>query len=468
VTLRQPVPLLPVGALGRVHFIAIGGTGMSGVARLYLESGVAVTGSDQADSAELRALAAAGADVWVGHDAARMGRPDTVVFSTAIKESNPEYAAAVAQGARLWHRSTALAALMLGRRGLAVAGTHGKTTTSGMVVTALAAAGLDPSYCIGSPLAGGTSAELGAGEWFAVEADESDGSFLQYPAELAIVTTLDADHLDNWGTPEHYRAGFGRFTRGEGVRWVVASADDPGARALAESLRADGRHVVTFGAAADADVRLTNIELKGLTPSATLQDDGVTVDLTLQVPGRHNLQNAAAAFAAGLLLGASPAALAAGLHSFRGTSRRFEPKGVAAGVAVFDDYAHHPAEIAATLAAARSVLAPPGRLIAAFQPHLFSRTQQFAHEFGAALAAADVAVVTDVYPAREAPVPGVTGELVADAVADCGGTVTYVPELDAVAPALAALARPGDLVLTLGAGSITNLGPEVVALLEAR
>jgi UDP-N-acetylmuramate--alanine ligase len=377
-----------------------------------------------------------------------MGAPDTVVFSSAIKPDNPEYAAAAAQGSRLWHRSAALAALMLGRTGIAVAGTHGKTTTSGMIVTALQGAGLDPSYCIGSTLATtGRSAGLGSGDCFVVEADESDGTFLQYPARLVVVTNIGVDHLDNWLTADAYRAGFGRFARGDGVEWAVLSADDPGSAALAAELAAEGRQVVTFGVGPDDN------EAAG------------PARVVLQVPGVHNRHNAAAALAVGEILGADPAALVAALGTFRGTARRFELKGEVDGIAVYDDYAHHPDEIAATLAAARTL--PHTRVVAAFQPHLFSRTRDFADAFGAALAQADAVVVTDVYPAREEPIPGVTGELVADAVRGHGGTVTYVADLAGVAPALAALARPGDLVLTLGAGSITTAGPQVVALLEA-
>jgi UDP-N-acetylmuramate--alanine ligase len=397
-----------------------------------------------------------------------MGRPDTVVFSSAVPPDNPEYAAAEAQGALIWHRSAALGALMLGRRGIAVAGSHGKTTTSGMIVTALAGAGFGPGFVIGSPLAAsGRSSGLGSGEWFVVEADESDASFFQYPAELAVITTVDleGEHLDNWQTAEAYVAGFGRFARGEAVRATVAAADDPGAAALAAALQAEGRRVFTSGEDAAAGVRLEGLKLDGPTPSATLTGGGGPQHLTLQVPGRHNLHNAALAYAAGLVAGAPGEALAQALSGFEGTDRRFMKVGEVRGIRVYDAYAPHPREAEATLAAARTL--GPKRIVAAFQPHLFSRTRDFADRFGEALAAADVVVVTDVYPAREEPIPGVTGELVADAVADHGGTVTYVPDLAGVAPALAALAQPGDLVLTLGAGSITAAAPEVVRLLEA-
>jgi UDP-N-acetylmuramate--alanine ligase len=332
-----------------------------------------------------------------------------------------------------------------------------------MIVTALQGAGLDPSYCVGSVLANtGRSAGLGAGDCFVVEADESDGTFLQYPAEIVVVTNIGVDHLDNWVTPAAYRAGFGRFARGQGVAWVVASADDAGSAELADELAAEGRRVVTFGVGRGADRGQAPVPA----PRDVGQAEGPVPDRPLLVPGRHPLHTALGALAVGEILGADRAALVAALEGFRGTARRFEAKGSVGGIDVYDDYAHHPDEITATLEAARTL--HPNRVIAAFQPHLFTRTRDFAGQFGAALAAADIVVVTDVYPAREAPLPGVTGELVADAVHDHGGVVTYVPDLADVPAALAALARPGDLVLTLGAGSITRAGPQLTGLLEAR
>jgi len=465
--LREPVPLEPADAVGAVHFIAAGGAGMSGIAAAYRALGVAVSGSDQADSEALRHLAELGVKTYVGHHPDQLGDADTVVVSSAIRDGNVELAEARRRGLRVWHRSAALAGLMLGRRGVAISGTHGKTTTTGMTATMLVAAGADPSYVIGSPLTTtGESAHLGAGGAFVIEADESDGSFLQYPAEVVVVTNIEADHLDNWGTPERYVAGFDRLCHGEHVSLVVACADDPGSRALAGRLRAEGRRVVTYGESPDADVRLSGVALTQDDSTATLTAADDAGPLRLVVPGRFNLLNAAAAYAVGRELGLPGPALRAAASDFEGTHRRFQPRGAAGGVRVFDDYAHHPTELRATLEAARGRVGT-GRLVACFQPHLFSRTVEFAGELAEALTLADVVVCLGIYPAREdaADFPGVSGRLVRDAVAATGREVTYVEEVGGAAAALAALVRPGDLVLTLGAGDVTTVGPELVRLL---
>ncbi len=464
--LVEPVAVRPVRELSAAHFIAAGGAGMSGIAQLFAASGVHTSGSDQADSAALRALAEAGVATYVGHAAEQVGDVDVVVVSSAIKPDNVELVSARDRGLPVWHRSAALAALMEGKAGVSVTGTHGKTTTTGMTAVLLEAAGLDPSYVIGSPLAGsGRTAHLGSGAAFVVEADESDGSFLQYPTQVAVVTNIEADHLDNWGTPEAYAAGFRAFATAPGVRVLIAGADDPGSAALAADVRAAGQRVVTVGESATADLRLTELVYEGTAARALLVTPVGTYEVRLRVPGRFNLHNAAVAFAVGLELGADPDLLAAGATAFAGTHRRFQPIAEVAGVRIFDDYAHHPTEVTATLTAARGV-AGHGRVIACFQPHLYSRTRDFAVEFGTAMALADVAVVTDVYGAREAPLAGVTGELVADAAMEAGeAMVTYVPVLADVPPVLAGLVRPGDVLLTLGAGNITTIGPQVAALL---
>ena len=469
-TLVAPVPLEPADAVGGVHFIAIGGAGMSGIAAAYAELGVAVSGSDRADSETLRGLAAHGITTYVGHDAAHLGDARTVVVSSAIRADNVELVEAHRRGLRVWHRSAALGALMLGRTGIAISGTHGKTTTTGMLATMLIGLRLGPGYVIGSPLSTtGLSSAIGTGPTFVIEADESDGSFLQYPAALAVITNVEADHLDNWGTAEAYLAGFVTFGSGAGVELIVASADDPGARAVAERLRATGRRVVTYGEAADADVRLSDCRFDAWGAHALINGE----PLDLRVPGRYNLANAAAAYAVGLHLGFSDrrhrAAMRAALGDFAGTHRRFEFKGEAGGVRVFDDYAHHPTEVAATLAAARPLVGD-GRLVACFQPHLFSRTAEYADEFAAALVGADVIVTCGVYPAREDAIafPGVTGRLVSDAVAGLGREVTYVEDIADAPDAVAALVRPGDLVLTLGAGDVTTAGAPLVAAIARR
>ncbi|MGC3993868.1 MAG: UDP-N-acetylmuramate--L-alanine ligase [Propionicimonas sp.] len=465
--LIEPVPLVPVAELGGVHFIAIGGAGMSGVAAMYAQAGVPVSGSDQADSATLAELRDLGVRTYVGHDATQLGDATTVVVSSAVRESNPELAEARRRGLRIWHRSTALAALMAGRTGVAVTGTHGKTTTSAMAATLLAGAGADPSWVVGSPLAAtGHAWHVGAGEAFVVEADESDGSFLQYPASIVVVTNIEADHLDNWGTPQAYGEGFVRLVTADAVRTVVLSADDPGTRALEVRARAAGKSVVTFGESEGADVRLSGLAYPPSGATATLTADGDTGPLTLAVPGRYNLHNAAAAYAVGRTLGLPGDLLRAGATDFAGTQRRFQPVGEARGVRVFDDYAHHPTEVAATLTAARGLVGE-GRLVACFQPHLFTRTREFAGEFGRALGLADEVLVLGIYPAREDPIPGVSGRLVADAAeAAAPGRVRYVEAVADAAPALAALVGPGDLVVTLGAGDVTKVGPALARLLE--
>jgi UDP-N-acetylmuramate--alanine ligase len=461
VTPTEPVPL---DELGRVHFIGIGGAGMSGIARIMLTRGTKVSGSDSGASATLDELAALGARVHVGHAVGQVGDADTVVVSSAIRDSNPELAEARRRGLRVLHRAAALASLMHGRRVVAVTGTHGKTTTTSMIATVLLATGAGPAYAIGGLLAAtGTGAADGPGPDFVAEADESDGSFLMYAPDVAVVTNIEADHLDNYGTEEAYRASFADFlakVKPGGV--LVTSADDPGTGDLAAQARARGLRIVTFGESPAADYRVTRVTASGMETSLTIrQPPDQDLDLVIGVPGHHNALNAAAAFAAAVELGVEPVRAAAALASYRGAARRLEPKGEAGGVRVLDTYAHHPTELAADLRAAREITAGSGRVIAVFQPHLYSRTRIFAADFGAALGLADEAVVLDVYAAREDPESGVTGRLVADAVP--GGAAHYIPEFADVPKVVAALAAPGDLVLTMGAGDITTMGPLVLA-----
>lgn len=476
-TLLTPVEVVPADQVGAVHFIAIGGSGMSGVAKLYHDLGVATTGSDQTDSAYMTKLNKAGIKAYVGHDAAQLGDAETVVISSAIRETNPELAEARARGLRVWHRSAALAALMIGKRGVAIAGTHGKTTTTAMCATMLEAAGEDPSYVIGGSLSDtGWSSHLGSGEAFVVEADESDGSFLQYPTEIAIITNIEADHLVNWGTPEAYAAGFERFAKQPAVKAVIINLDDQGARALSEVLRASGANVITYGEAPDSDVRFSEAKMSGSSTIATLTFGDEVGELVLQVPGNHNLANATAAYAAGRLLGLGHQAALDALATFRGTLRRFELVAEAAGVRVFDDYAHHPTEIKAALSAARRATDSaneetglPGRLIAVFQPHLYSRTLDFTAEFGEVLTVADVVVVTDICGAREDPIPGVTGEIVVEAAIDAGAPeVHYVAEKYDVPEWLAKFSDAGDLIITMGCGDITLICPILGDRLERK
>jgi len=450
-------------SLGKVHFIAIGGAGMSGIARIMLKRGITVSGSDARDSELLGQLGELGAKVFVGHDAGHLGDADTVVVSTAIREDNPELRAARERGLTVLHRSAALAALMEGRKAVAVAGTHGKTTTTSMLTVALQHAGLDPSYCIGGQLVTtGLGADEGTGEVFVAEADESDGSFLRYSPYIAVVTNVEADHLDNYGgfekVKENFAAFIGRIEPG-GV--LVAGIDDPVVRELVASTTA---RVVTYGEAQDADLRVTGFTPRGL--GSRFEVAGVG-EITLAVPGKHYALNATAALAVAQALGCDLSVVREGLAKYGGAMRRLEPKGQAGGVEVFDSYAHHPTELIADLGATRDYLAEreQGRIVAVFQPHLYSRTRFFATEFGAALGLADVAVVLDVYGAREDPEPGVTGALIADAVPAGTAEVHYEPDYDAVPARVAALARPGDVVITLGAGDVTKLGPRILEAL---
>ncbi|MBZ2199254.1 UDP-N-acetylmuramate--L-alanine ligase [Occultella gossypii] len=449
----------------RVHFIAIGGAGMSVVAELMLARGHEVSGSDSQASDVLDRLGRLGAQVHVGHDPAHVAGVDLVVISSAIRPDNPELRAAEAAGIEVIHRSQGLALAAADTDFVAVAGAHGKTTTSAMLAVALREAGLDPSFAIGGRvLALGTGAHLGAGSVFVAEADESDGSFLNYTPRVAIVTNIEPDHLDHYGTAAAFEAAFDEFAarvRPDGA--VIACADDDGARRFTERARAAGIRVVTYGLAADADVRIVDPELGVGSSSCRLRSAGGEFELDLAVPGAHNVANATAAWCAGLELGVDPAAMASGLATFSGTARRFEDRGTVAGVRVIDDYAHNPTKVGAAVATARRA-AGSGRVIVLFQPHLFSRTEAFAAEFADALTGADEVVLTSIYPAREDPRPGVTSALITDRLPGS----RYVPDHLEAAHAVATAARRGDLVVTIGAGDVTRLGPVILADLAGR
>ena len=483
-----PPPALPVEELGRVHLVGVGGAGVSVVARLLAARGADVQGSDAVAGPALEALRADGVRVWVGHDATHVVGPDgtrlvdTVVVSSAVRETNPELAAARAAGIRVVHRSQALASLMLDRRSVAVAGAHGKTTTSAMVATVLRACGVDASFAIGgtvrvrdadgreSAVPGG---HLGSSDVLVAEADESDGSFLNYAPTVAVVTNVEPDHLDHYGSQAAFEKAFvefaGRIVPGG---TLVACADDAGSAELAARHRASGGSVVTYGEADGADVRVREVEVGAGTVSAVVSGGPLgdaPHELRLAVPGAHNALNATAAVVTAVLLGAEPGAAVEGAATFVGTGRRFEPKGEADGVRVFDSYDHHPTEVAALLHAARPV-AGDGRIVVLFQPHLYSRTRIFADRFAAALALADEVVVTGVYRAREDVDPTVGPRTITDLLerTGSGGGVRAVDDRLEAAHAAAALARPGDLVLTVGAGDVTELGPVILADLAAR
>ncbi len=446
------------------HFIGIGGAGMSGLAKILAVRGASVSGSDSKESETVLALRALGAAVHIGHAAEHV--PDgasSIVVSSAIRADNPELAAARERGIPVVHRSDALAALMGGRRALAVAGTHGKTTTTSMLAVALGELGLDPSYAIGGDLdAPGSNAHHGTGEIFVAEADESDRSFHKYAPEVAIVLNVELDHHANYASIDEIHESFETFVaRITPGGTLVVSADHDGAREL--TARVAGRedlNVVTVGAAEDADLRVLSVVARGMTSEVTVLLDGEELGFTVSVPGRHYAHNAVAALAAGVALGVPAADLAKALGAYTGVRRRLQLKGEAGGVQVIDSYAHHPTEMTADLEAIRE--ATEGRVLVVFQPHLFSRTQQLAEEMGAALALADASVVLDIYPAREDPIPGVTSELILDAARRAGAEVTAEHDFAAAPALLAGLARPGDLLLTMGAGDVTNLGPEIL------
>ncbi|WP_405011216.1 UDP-N-acetylmuramate--L-alanine ligase [Kitasatospora sp. NBC_01539] len=450
------------------HFIGIGGAGMSGLAKILAVRGAKVSGSDARESDTVLALRALGAEVSVGHAAENLpAGTSSVVVSSAIRADNPELAAARERGIPVVHRSDALAALMGGRRALAVAGTHGKTTTTSMLAVSLAELGLDPSYAIGGDLdAPGSNAHHGGGDIFVAEADESDRSFHKYAPEVAIVLNVELDHHANYASIEEIHESFetfvGRIVPGG---TLVVSADHDGARELTSRVAGRaGLTIVTVGTAEDADVRVLEVSARGMTSEVTVVIGGEELTFTVSVPGRHYAHNAVSALAAGVALGVPAGDLAKALGSYTGVRRRLQLKGEAAGVQVIDSYAHHPTEMVADLEAIREA-AGPGRVLVVFQPHLFSRTQQLAEEMGAALALADASVVLDIYPAREDPVPGVTSELIIDAARRAGADVTAEHDFAAAPARLAALAGPGDLVLTMGAGDVTDLGPEILGSL---
>lgn len=475
--------------LRRVHMIGIGGAGMSGIARILLARGGQVSGSDAKESRGVLDLRARGAQIRIGHSADALdmleGGPTSVVSTlSAIPKDNPELLAAAARGLPVILRPAVLASLMEGFRTLLVAGTHGKTSTTSMTVVALQHCRVDPSFVVGGELnESGTNAHHGSGDIFVAEADESDGSLLQYSPNIVIVTNVDVDHLDYFGTLEAYTQVFDDFIdRIEPGGLLVACLDDPGSAALAQRAQAKGVRVLGYGGPGEipaestvpVGARLLNWDSQVTGGAGHLQLDGEDAlrTLRLAVPGKHMALNALGALLAAREAGLDVGEVLAGLAGFDGVHRRFQDRGTVGGVRVIDDYAHHPTEVTAVLDAARGIVdGSGGRVIVVFQPHLYSRTAAFAEEFGVALGLADIAVVLDVYGAREDPVPGVSGAMIAERVSGQGSntaTAYYQPDLSAVAGQIAGLAQSGDLVLTMGAGDVTMLGPEIIAALRAR
>ncbi|MEU8792284.1 UDP-N-acetylmuramate--L-alanine ligase [Streptomyces sp. NPDC048643] len=459
-------PGLPT-AMDRPHFIGIGGAGMSGIAKILAQRGARVAGSDAKDSATAEALRALGATVHIGHAADHLAADAScVVVSSAIRADNPELARAAELDIPVVHRSDALARLMDGLRPIAVAGTHGKTTTTSMLAVSLSSLGLSPSYAIGGDLgAPGSNALHGDGEIFVAEADESDRSFHKYAPEVAIVLNVELDHHANYASMDEIYESFETFVdRVTEGGTLVISADHEGARELTRRVRAGDVNVVTYGDAADADLRVLSVVPRGLTSEVTVLLDGAELTFAVSVPGKHYAHNAVAALAAGVALGIPATELAPALASYTGVKRRLQLKGEAAGVQVIDSYAHHPTEMTADLEAMRA--GTSGRILVVFQPHLFSRTQELGKEMGESLALADASVVLDIYPAREDPIPGVTSELILQAARAAGADVTPVHDKADVPSVVAGMAKPGDLVLTMGAGDVTDLGPEILARLS--
>jgi UDP-N-acetylmuramate--alanine ligase len=443
-----------------VHFMGVGGAGMSALAVLACRRGVAVTGCDT-DLSGAADVIACGARVDLGHDPSHVTGARAVVVTAAVPDSHPELERARAAGVPVVPRKAALGGLVNGRTVVAIAGTHGKTTTTVMATTALAAAGLDPTGLAGGRVRQwGGNARLGSDALYVVEADEYDKAFLALEPTVAIVNNVEPDHLECYGSVELLEAAFAEFASRAGT--VLVGADDPGARRVAAGL---GHKVWLFGTTNEAALQIGAVTHSPAGSRSEIRlPGGHRVTLSLRVPGLHNVRNAVAALGAVMALDGSIERALAALAEFDGVGRRFDRLGEAGGVVFVDDYAHHPSELAATLAAARQAY-PERRLVAVFQPHLYSRTQLHGVAMGRALAAADLLVVADVYGAREAPVAGVSGQLVADAAREAGATVVYEPERGALTTRVHALLEPGDLLLTLGAGDVTRVGPELMALL---
>ncbi len=450
----------------RLHFVGAGGVGMSGLAEiLLLSTPLEISGCDLARSENTERLLKLGAKIATGHDASHVREADLLVVSSAVDEANPEVAAARDRGIPVIRRAEMLAEIMRLKQGVAIAGTHGKTTTTSLTGMVLTEAGFDPTIVVGGRVRIlGTNARLGKGDYLVAEADEFDRSFLELVPVVAVITNIEADHLDTYRDVDDIRDAFAIF--GNRVPFygaVVACADDPGVASILPRIK---RRVVTYGESAGALISAREIRLdaSGASFEVWERETWSLGSVRLSLPGRHNVLNALAAIAVGRELSVPFPTIARALAEFTGVVRRFETKGERGGVLVVDDYAHHPTEVSATLASARQVY-PGRRLVALFQPHLFSRTRDFAKDFGKALKACDLAIVMDVYPSREKPMPGITGRLVADAAREAGcAEVVYIPEKTRVTAELGRLARPGDVVLTMGAGDVVQFGEEFLSL----
>jgi UDP-N-acetylmuramate--alanine ligase len=463
------IPTLAVPTLhdvGSVHMIGIGGAGMRNLARLLRARGISVTGSDMKDSKGISELRDAGADVWVGHDAARIASPDAVIISSAIAEGNVELAAARQRGLAVWARQQALASIAAGSRSIAIAGTHGKTTTTSMIASVLERAGLDPSYLIGGDLnESGSGARAGSGDLFVFEADESDGSFLLTRPHVGVVTNVDIDHVDFYpGGRAEIESAFGAFVAS--CHHVVACGDDPGVRSVLDAAEVSA---LRYGLDPGNDLVVAIDELGPDGAVGSVRDrSGTVAPIRLRVDGEHNLLNAAAAIGVAGLVGVALPKAAVEVASFAGVHRRFEHRGRARGADFFDDYGHTPVEMAVTIETARR--RGPRRVIALVQPHRYSRVQALWRELGASVVAADLVLVTDVDGAAQEPIPGVTGKLVVEGVqlASPSTPVVYLPHRGDAIDYLEREVRDGDLVLTMGCGDVWMLGDAVLERLGVR
>ena len=452
----------------KIHFIGLGGAGMSGIARIMLAKGFAVSGSDKNDSSVLTSLKALGAKVFVGHMKENLADAQLVIISAAITENNPELVAAKQGGIPVVARANALAWLMSESTSVAVAGTHGKTTTTAMLTVALQSAGADPSFAIGGTINNaGTNAHSGSGSIFVAEADESDGSFLAYKPSGAIITNVELDHVDHFADEEAVFVVFEQFI--DSIKpggFLVACGDDSGVKHLLSQIKRSDLKILLYGEDSNNDFRLDRINLAPTTSSAALTITGRKIgELNLAVAGKHNLLNAVAAFAAGSAMGIAEDKLITGLKSFTGTRRRFELKGEVAGVKVIDDYGHHPTEITVTLIAAKN-LAQSGRVLVVFQPHRYSRTAVFSHQFAEALSNSDFTFLLEVYAASEQPIPGVSSLLIIkDMKSD---QAKFEPSMVQVVSEVAKMAKSGDVIITLGAGDVSSLGDPILQALANR
>lgn len=450
----------------RIHFIGLGGAGMSGIARIMLAKGINISGSDAKDSSVLSGLKTLGAQVFIGHAASNIGDADILVVSSAIDQSNPEIIAANDKGLVILTRAQALALLMSESKSVAVAGTHGKTTTTSMLTVALQQAGLDPSFAIGGMInRGGTNAHWGSGEIFIAEADESDGSFLAYKPFGAIVTNIELDHVDNFPDIESVNKIFVDFVNSiQPGGFLVAGIDSPGVAHLLSQIERRDIEIITYGESADYSI--SHVSLQPTESHARITKLGkVLGEISLTIPGNHNVENATAALATAIKLGAPVADLLVGLNKFSGAKRRFENRGTVSGVTVIDDYGHHPTEVKVTLETAKR-FAGSGRVIAIFQPHRYSRTAMFVDQFAEVLELADHTYLLEIYAASEAAMPGVSSILIANAMKS--ESVTFEPSMIDVVSYAVSEAKPGDLIITLGAGDVNLLVPLILQTLEEK